>query len=301
MSAAPIRLAVAPPPMPRPLIVRGMKGSDVQYIQEILQREGFFDGTPLGNFGDITEASVTHFQNTHIDESGKLLEADGKVGKNTWWALHNPNGSAQRNYTPPEGCAECVTAETGPRAKFLKFQLDLHAKGIKEIPDGSNYGDGVTPIVNACGFRYGIAWCLAAQSYAFRETTGDKPLGKAMFVHCSTFWNEALKLGKAHVKNKYTPTPGDIVIYNYAGGLKSNGTLEGPGHAAALAQLSTAGDRFNAFEGNMGNRFKFTTRSVSERILVGFVNLWGDESAPPKFKRGLAEAPTIAASYSDTR
>jgi hypothetical protein len=293
------RPAVVPPPLTRELSF-GMKGEDVRYVQTILQKEGFFSGTPLGNFQKVTKASLMHFQNTHIDEEGKELKVDGEVGKKTWWALHNPHGDAQRNFIPTDAGLNLAKAEDGPRHKVLKKLYAMHAQGIKESPDGSNYGDGVTPICNACGFQYGIYWCLAAQSYAFYMALGEKPLG-AMHVHCSTFWNEALALGLAHPKGGYTPTPGDIAIYNYGKGLLKSGRLDGPGHASAMARLSVDGKQFNALEGNIGNRFKHSIRSMAEATLVGFVNPYNDAANLPAFERGITQAPTIAASYADSR
>lgn len=268
----------------------------MKYLQAILLAEGFFKGAPLGNFLSLTEIAVRHFQGTHIGEDGEFLKADGEVGPKTWWALHNPHGSPQRNYLPTD--APAVT--TGKRARFLKFLYDLHATGVREIPDGANYGDGVTAIVNACGFKYGIYWCLAVQSFAWQKTFGEKPMG-AMHVGCATFWNEAVKRGLAHPKKGYTPIPGDIAIYSYTGGLNSSGRLAGTGHAAAVARVSVDGKQFNALEGNVGNRFKHSVRNTSESTLVGFVNLFADQDHPPKFERGITAAPVIALSLADSR
>ena len=298
----PVRAAVTPPPLKRTLR-RGDSGEDVTLVQTILQAEGFFTGTPLGNFLGITETAVKHFQGTHIGEDGEFLKVDGEVGKKTWWALHNAHGPAQRSFIPtPERIPlEIVQpSDPAPRAQFLTFLYALHKKGVQEIPDGSNYGDGVTPIVNSCGYKYGIYWCLATQSYAWREVFGSPPLG-AMHVGCSTFWNEAHALGKAHPKKGYTPIPGDIAIYNYGSGLLSNGRLSGAGHAACVARVSEDGKQFNALEGNIGNRLKHSIRNVSEGTLVGYVNLFGDEKNPPKFARGITAAPVIAVTLEGSR
>lgn len=295
----PARTSIKPPPLKR-VLRYGMKGEDVKYVQTILQAEGFFGGTPLGNFLAITREAVKHFQTTHIDEDGKFLVGDGVIGGKTWWALHNAHGPAQRNFIPTEESEKKLVTLDGPRQKFIKELYAMYASNIREIPDGSNYGDGVTPLVNACGFQYGIAWCLAALSAAYKKTQGEAPLG-AMHVHCSTFWNEALKRGMAHRKASYTPIPGDIAIYNYGSGIRADGRLIGAGHAAAVARVSLNGSQFNALEGNIGNRFKHSIRNTSERTLVGYVNLNGDEKNPPKFETGVTKAPVIAASYTDTR
>lgn len=292
-----IRTYVEPPALARTLRYKS-KGEDVRYVQTILQREGYFKGTPLGNYLTLTREAVQYFQNTHIDKEGNFLVADGEVGPKTWWALHNPNGSAQRSYIPTDDAVPL--ADASKREAVLAFLKARHATGVREIPDGSNYGDGVTACVNACGFSYGIYWCLAEQSYAEKEANGEAPLG-AMHVHCSTFWNVALAQGKAHPKGGYTPIPGDIAIYNYAGGLRAGNRLTGAGHAARVARVSESGEQFNMFEGNVGNRLKFSKRNRSEATLVGFVNLYGDEANPPRFARGVTDAPTITLSLAGSR
>ncbi len=276
---------------------RGCRGADVKLVQTILQREGYFKGTPLGNFFSLTEEAVRYFQNTHIGKDGEFLAVDGAVGPNTWWALHNPNGSAQRNFIPTE---ETAVVESDKRMRFVSTLYKMHKDGIKEIPDGSNYGGDVTLICNSCGFSYGIYWCLAALSYAWKETFNSAPLG-AMHVHCSTFWNEAVVRDCSFPKLDYEPMPGDIAIYNYKGGLKSSGRLAGAGHAAAVVRVDHDGSRFNALEGNVGNRFKHSIRRESEASLVGYVNLFGDAYSRPNFKKGVTSAPEITVSLADSR
>lgn len=294
------RKYVEPPKLDRNLRY-GMSGEDVKYVQQILLAEGAFHGTPLGNFLTRTRDAVKYFQGTHIGEDGEFLKPDGVVGPKTWWALHNPNGSAQRSFIPSEN--NQPTAGGGspsPRDMFIKQLYDMHAQGIREIPNGANYGDGVTAIVNACGFKYGIYWCLAAQSYAYKEATGEAPMG-AMHVHCSTFWNEALERGIAFPKSRYEPIPGDIAIYNYKGGLRSGNRLAGAGHAAGVARVSHDGKSFNALEGNVGNRFKHSIRRESESTLVGYVNLFGDEKNRPRYTKGTTEAPVVTLSLAGSR
>lgn len=291
-----VREYVEPPKFGR-VMRRGCRGPDVKLVQTILQREGYFKGTPLGNFFSLTEEAVRYFQNTHIDKKGEFLAVDGVVGPNTWWALHNPNGSAQRNFISTE---ETASVESDKRMRFVSTLYNMHRDNIREIPDGSNYGGVVTRICNSCGFSYGIYWCLAALSYAWKETFNSAPLG-AMHVHCSTFWNEAVARECAFPKLDYEPMPGDIAIYNYKGGLKRNGRLSGAGHAAAVARVDHDGRRFNALEGNVGNRFKHSIRRESEASLVGYVNLFGDAYNRPSFRKGVTSAPEITVSLAGSR
>ncbi|MCC6883172.1 MAG: hypothetical protein IT576_13555 [Verrucomicrobiales bacterium] len=288
-----IRIYVEPPPLAR-VLRYGMSGADVKALQALLKDQGFFDGDPRGNFLEKTLAGVNYFQNTHIGRDGNFLEADGVVGGKTWWSLHNPSGSAQRNHIEPQP----ATVEDSPRIDVLKFLQRLYAKGVREIPDGSNWGDGVETIIRACGFSEGIAWCLALQSYADLETFGDGPLG-GMPVHCATFWNEATRWGRAFRKENYQPLPGDIGIYNY--GNPRAKSLSGPGHAVRVAAVSYDGSKFNTFAGNEGNRLKYGLRRTSEASLVGFVNLFHDEKVRPKFRPGVTDAPEIPLSLQGTR
>lgn len=283
------------PPKLRRLLSYGRTGEDVKLVQEILLAEGFFQGTPRGNFLELTDAAVRYFQNTHIDREGDFLKPDGVVGPKTWWALHNPHGSAQRSYIPTEE----IDVLDSPRVDVLEYFRKRHAKGIHEDPNGSNYGDGVTPVVNACGFKYGIAWCLAEQSAAEKEVFGDAPLG-SMHVHCSTFYNEAQKWSRAFRKDSgYKPIPGDIAIFNYRNARAK--VLTGPGHAVRVANVSKDGKAFNTYGGNEGNRLKFGLRRTSEASLVGFVNLFEDEKSPPKFPQGVVHAPTSELTLAGTR
>lgn len=274
-----------------------MSGDDVRAMQTILQREGYFHGTPLGNFRMVTRDAVKHFQNTHIGRDGAFLEADGVVGPQTWWALHNPHGSAQRNGLERP---EKEEPEFGYRGEFVEWMYDTHARDVHEIPDGSNYGDGVTGIVNSCGFSYGIPWCLALVSCGWRACFDEPPLG-AMHVHVSTFWNEARKAGKAFGKGRYTPSPGDIGIYNYRQGLRQDGTLAGPGHATTVVRVSEDGTVHNAIEGNAGNRCKHSIRREADPAFVGYVNLFGGEDNPLDFPRGVTTAPVTELSLIESR
>lgn len=71
------------------LLQRESRGEDVRTLQELLQREGYFNTTPTGYFGSITEGAVKRFQRD------RGLSADGKVGPRTWDALYGLYGGTQ--------------------------------------------------------------------------------------------------------------------------------------------------------------------------------------------------------------
>lgn len=72
------------------------EGSIVKSIQRVLQSMGLFSGGITGKFGEITHAAVIRFQENALNEDGKKLTVDGRVGKQTRWALENP----QESYVP---------------------------------------------------------------------------------------------------------------------------------------------------------------------------------------------------------
>lgn len=62
----------------RPVLRKGSKGANVEYLQRILDKEGYKLGAIDGVFGKNTEAALKQFQ------SDRMLVADGICGKKTW-------------------------------------------------------------------------------------------------------------------------------------------------------------------------------------------------------------------------
>lgn len=69
------------------------EGSIVKSIQRILQSMGLFGGGITGKFGELTHAAIIRFQENALNADGKRLTVDGRVGKQTRWALENPRES----------------------------------------------------------------------------------------------------------------------------------------------------------------------------------------------------------------
>lgn len=264
----------------------GDTGEDVKVLQSLLQAQGFFNGYVGGNFKTKTRAAVHYFQQTHIGKDGEFLKVDGIVGPNTWWALYNPAGAAQRNNIK----GDIISGLSDSREKLLVTAIGEHKKGVAEDPDGANWGDGVTKYLTGIG---PAPWCNFYVSWCYHETFGEWPQGKR-HGHCMTFWNEAKKLGNAKTKDKYKPVPGDIFIMLYK---NSSGRYTGSGHTGIV--LSRLGDTFNTVEGNAGNRVKVGKRYMSQSTLVGFINLFGNDS--PNFEQKLFTAESVDSSFSGTR
>jgi len=264
--------------MSKPLLKLGATGLDVRTMQAILIQQGFGFGQLVvnGRFDEITEDAVSYFQMTHVNEQGEALDIDGEVGDDTWWALENPSGDAQRNNyvgTIPEGI-------TGARADVLRQALDEHALGVREEPDGANWGDGVVKY----GGQPGWAWCCLFASWCEKQALGEYPLD-AKFASCFQAWQAAKKLGFTTPD----PAPGDQFIMLYK---NSAGQLTGTGHTGFVLAVSEDGQWINTVEGNAGNRVKIGKRPVSQ--MYGFINFYGDADQLGDWSRGLVGTVSTA-------
>lgn len=65
------------------------EGNIIKVIQRILQAMGLFKGGITGKFGELTHAAIIRFQENSINKDGKKLTVDGRIGKQTRWALEN--------------------------------------------------------------------------------------------------------------------------------------------------------------------------------------------------------------------
>ena len=273
--------------MSYPTLKYGDKGNDVKVLQAILQSQGFFDGEIAGNFLSKTLQSLQYFQQTHQGPDGQFLEVDGVVGPNTWWALENPVGDAQRSFIDPripDGICEA-------RQNLLSTALNEHKIGVTELPGGSNWGDGVTKYLEGIG---PAPWCCYFYSWVYHQVHAAYPLD-ARHGHCLTFWKAAKKFEKAHDRKVYVPIPGDAFVMLYR---SNKGTLTGSGHIGFVLSVSPDGKAFNTIEGNAGDRVKVGTRYMSQSTLEGFINL---HDMNKDFERVLLPAGTLNSSLSSTR
>lgn len=268
----------------------GAVGEEVKVLQSLLRKSGFFEGKLGGNFQALTLAAVKAFQASHMGPSGKYLNVDGEVGPATWWALENPNGDAQRSgiQTDP---SVIPTGISEARKKILRLAIKEHRAGVAESPKGSNWGDGVTKYLLGVG---PAPWCCYCMSWLNKQAYDRYPLGKR-YGHCATFWRDAKAAGAGFPKAKYEPIPGDFGIILYGS--------SGSGHIFLVANVSADGRSFNTFAGNEGDRFKHGWREKSQDTIVGFINLFGDDTpaAHAKFKRQIFSAEKLASSLAATR
>lgn len=98
------------------------EGAEVRVLQEILVLSGSDIGVD-GGFGANTFKAVKAFQSVHVDEEGNALDADGKVGDSTWWAL--------LNYDKYKGAPPVLQKDPYTLRKLKK----IHPSLISELTD----------------------------------------------------------------------------------------------------------------------------------------------------------------------
>lgn len=269
---------------------RGAYGETVAKMQAILIAQGFLRSlTPseLGHFGPITHSAVLHFQQTHLGPSRAPLNVTGVVDLDTAWALRNPSGEEQRSHivtAMPAGL-------TPKRIAVLDKGLAFHARGVKEVPNGSNRGPEVDSILPSYLVKKpppGPAWCCYSVMALIKEALGSFPLG-GHIGSCYRTWVKA----KARGMVTDDPTPGDCFLMLWR---DDNGNFTQRGHIGLV--LRADDDKINTLEGNVGNRYALSRRDRS--AIHCFVNFYGQDEQPTAWERGTV-APALAVANLSTR
>ncbi len=209
-----------------------LAGKDVFDVQSRLAALGYSPGTLDGEYGPTTAVAVRAFQRANG------LDVDGVVGDATRAAFRRKTVVA---------ALTVVTKPTRASVGAKALAEALRHVGSKERPSGSNRTDfgqwfGVD----------GVPWCNIFVSYCFKvgankviaagyKGAGCYPNG-CTYVPTTEAWLRATGqwIGRGE------PAPGDIVIYNWDGGV--------PDHIG-IVEAYLGGGKFNAIEGNtaLGN------------------------------------------------
>lgn len=269
----------------------------VAVAKSILNSQGFDAGT--GElFDEKMQGALVAFQGSHTGSDGKPLNAIGRVGRKTWWALYNPSGPAQRGYMEPvPGVSILLDNIPAMRRAVVEAGLALWRSNVREIPDGANWGDGVSTLLQRVGQISPAAWCAFCSSDIHFTGTGERLLGRHR-GRVRDIWDEAVRRGWAFEKGSgYTPRPGDLGVTLYR---NKRGVLNGMGHIwhmIALGPRSGRGRDYNHLGGNEGNRLKLGIRNTMDDSLFGWINPFGDHATAPckacevlPFQRNLAKA-----------
>jgi uncharacterized protein (TIGR02594 family) len=263
--------------MKRPILKRGDQRPEVRELKTILRRHGCWSGNDSVIFGLDLETAVKYFQGTRLGQDGKFLVADGIVGPKTWWALDNASGPAQKSSIKPaakDDFSRRYGMFSKDRREFIRRAFAEHAKGVREIPDGSNAGPRIDLYTQGFG---PVPWCALFVSWLFREVTGRWP-GNRQHAHVQTSWRAAGERKRTYLKGSKVPVPGDLAVWHYA---------KGAGHVSVVVAVSPDGRQINTIGGNEGNRVKLGLRTLArEAQMVGFIDLF-DDSPPSDFPREL--------------
>jgi len=110
------------------------EGAIIKVVQKILQAMGIFKGGITGKFGELTHSAVIRFQENSMNEDGRKLTVDGRIGKQTRWALENLSDSYLPYVTAKE--EEKKKEESKPTAKSGKVWPDVESdeKGEPKEP-----------------------------------------------------------------------------------------------------------------------------------------------------------------------
>jgi hypothetical protein len=278
----------AMPEKSHPLLRFGDVGDQVKVLQGLLQSQGYFAAALGGHFQEKTRQAVLYFQQTHLGRDGKPLEVDGEVGDDTWWALYHPSGMPQKSNIP----AVLPAGLTPMRGKVLKIAAAEHQAGVHEIPDGSNWGNGVIKYLEEAESPASF-WCCFFWSWCVHRALGEHPFGKPMGSVLTT-WQRAKTKGWAMDKAGYAPVPGDAFVMLYK---DDSGKLTGTGHIGFVLRVDKARNAtaFNTVEGNCGNRVKVGRRQMDQSTLVGFINQYSPEKKPRRWETGLVTADDVRA------
>ena len=152
--------------MSRPTIKQGAKGSDVLVLQQLLNGHGHTVAEDA-DFGPNTTSAVKQFQ------ASRNLGVDGIVGPNTWSALEADSSSREQDIGDDAAVvsekdkllAKIPTGIGAQRTAALTFAISF--LGADEIPDGSNWGPEIQPVVEGYNEYWGVstaqygrmAWC----------------------------------------------------------------------------------------------------------------------------------------------
>jgi len=258
---------------PGPKVVAGLKegdkGPEVLRLCGALSALGYWLAAPTDTFAPKLTSVVKWFQATNLDDRGRVLDQDGVVGPRTWWALSNSRAEAMRQHlfaAVPKGLS-------GVREQFLRAALADHARGTKEMPDGSNSGDGVTRFLP--GGRP-IPWCMSAVAEWWRDATGNYPFN-VRWTGVLKFRDAAAASGVYFGRKKWNPAPGDLAIWDFG---------RGQGHVAVILAVDENPEIFTSVGGNETNSVRVRNRGLkTEKSLVGWARLAGDTGAG--FQRGV--------------
>lgn len=276
------------PPLPRPLYPPdaigydpSARGGDIVAIKRTVSRLGRW---PWQEFDDYYSSEFAHGTPGHdVENSGVAgvqwqqgLETSGYLGKQTYEALRYalvPEGRPHTGEHAMDAVAVSLLEEAyalyHASSKPVREQALYAAEGwigYKESPPGSN--------ATEFGEWYGMngqPWCAMFLAYVFDHVAAGSPSFKRgeRYAYCPYVVDDALA-GRNGLSDTNSPIPGDLVVYDWDGGLFDHIGLFQDGDASAWSAIE--GNTSTSSNSNGGEVMRRSRRS-SDAANVLFVRV----------------------------
>ena len=251
----------------------GMKGDDVKEWQTILISNNHDLGKAGvdGHFGKKTETATMAWQQT------MNVAVDGKVGSETVAAISGKASITQKPWQDP-------TKPLGVRA--LYFSLSEKAKGVKEVPHGSNSGPEIkeyfkhaTRNIKGIDQRLGITsgnWCAVSACYATKQALlKDETMPHGYRAGVIELVQDSMTEGAwktaTQIRSKqYTMQQGDLAVFDRSvPGKKHTSWWR---HVARVeTEVGTDKKSFRTLGGNENNTYTLTPRDITSSKFLGCI------------------------------
>jgi peptidoglycan hydrolase-like protein with peptidoglycan-binding domain len=201
-------------------IVQGQRSGCVTELQSLLNHHGA-ELAVDGDFGPRTRSAVIDFQ------SAAGISVDGEVGPQTKAALY---GVVTPPPSPPPG---------GGFAAMLNV-AQAEVGTVEGSSRANSYGSAVGLSLSTSNY----AWCAVFISWVARQT------GATTFRDSYVKgWVNKARAGLYHLSVTSSPSPGDIVAFDWNGGSNFN---DGNEHIGIVRTTSGSTSSFTTVEGNTG-------------------------------------------------
>jgi hypothetical protein len=276
--------------MSRATIKKGSKGGDVKFCQERLIHHGFSVGKwgADGDFGNGTHDAVRQFQ------ASRNLSVDGIVGKSTWKHLEGASSSKQEDIgdggavtSAQEALRAKIPAGIG-QARTNALNHAIEFLGADEVPDGSNWGDEIRPVVEGYNEFWGVstkqygrmAWCAMFCSSVIGFGYGAGTLSKNMdwaktpmkkFFGGASQYEEWGKKEGVWVEETQVAPPGAVFSMARGGSNSDPAQTAKAGHVGMIV-CDNGNGTVLTIEGNVSNGCRSYTRKKAD--LHGFIEWW---------------------------
>jgi hypothetical protein len=218
-------------------------------------------------FGTKMKQAVKLFQTRHVDDEGRPLKQDGKVGSLTWAALF---GS--------ETVPVSDEAKDPYLAKVLQVASGEEAKKVREVPSDSNRGPEVESYLSRTNTPAGNPWCCAFVYWCFDEAA--KAMGRAnpmvKTAGCMDHWRRAAAKGAKRVlasdatENAGLVKAGMVFIVDHGAGKGHTGLVE----KVAGGLITTIEGNTDASKTREGGGVYRLVRKIAD-INKGFIDYTG--------------------------